>query len=150
MTLGILAAGVADAHSKSYTGWDDAFNVSIPQCPLHDFDVFVGIVCYRGGHITPNANGQATISITDSITSPLSGFVCQDLDADDLCGEGGQLELSVQFCGSATITDVAHGDVWVPQAPLLIFIDGPLFGNLLASSCGTTYSGGFAGTVDHS
>jgi hypothetical protein len=93
----------------------------------------LGGVCYPAGHIVPDANGMSSVCIVDDLFAPTSGFFQQD---------GG---LGFPFCGCANL---ASGINWDPGSSVMVFIDGPVFGNPLLSLCGT-FSMGLIGTVTH-
>jgi hypothetical protein len=127
----------------------------------------VGAVRFCAGHISPDVNGAASISIEDDLNAPVSGVYCQDLDGDQLCGEGQfppdgtRIEPRHEFCGSMVLDSpmdptpradwaVHNWDPFGFNADVLIFIDGIADGNPATSRCGFVFSYGTHGWVWHS
>lgn len=138
-------ASPAAADQRSYVGHNDCFKAR--PCAIGDkaqdpIVCGVGVVCFAGGHIWADDQGKGSVSISDAVFSPMTGFACQDLDSDNLCGEVGS-ELSEPFCGAATL---GNGDLWEPAGMLFVFIGG-----LTTSQdyCGIFHAG-VEGTVSHS
>lgn len=153
---GPVQAGLGIDDARPYIGWNDNPRLTShtgggvligPGCLLADEGVSIGTVCFPADHIQPDSTGRATLTATDRFNSPVSFFVCQDSDGDGFCGETSNGELNATGCASTTVDQVSG---WNPGLPLFVLIDGPLWGNpLLGSPCGTLYSGGTMGTVDH-
>lgn len=99
-------------------------------------------VCF-GGQVslnpTPDGLGDVTITIHDDHLSPNAGSYCSDLDDDFMCDSD---EPGGIFCGSHTLTS---GD-WFPGFPLLVRVNGPVFGNPIFSACGPFSPTGTMGT----
>lgn len=98
----------------------------------------VGGACIPPGHIVPGPDGTVTFTIDDDVNPLVSGFVCQDVNADAICGDEG--EAAAPICGSATVA-------LEPGFEVFVFVDGPIAGSL--NTCGALFSGGVKGTVDH-
>jgi hypothetical protein len=125
-TLGVVSA---DPHEYvNVTG--DQFVL----CDSTGATISQGGVCWDGGHIVPDAAGQATLSLTDDLFSPVSGYYCQDVNADTTCGDSAAGEPSAIFCGALTVTD---GSDWSSGGLTMLFADGAVFGNPVLSACGT-------------
>jgi hypothetical protein len=139
-------AAPTQGHGLEYLGATENPTSVYPGCPLH-VEVFVGgVVCFPGGHITPTAQGYAAVGIKDHVLAVTSGWACQDLNADLVCG--GTDELGEPFCES---TPIAVWWGWAPAAPLVVFVDGVVAGAALAPSCGFLgVSAGSSGVVNHS
>jgi hypothetical protein len=143
--IAVAALGLASADGREYANVSgDAFLVCYP-----DGDGPIGGsggVCWAGGHILPDSLGQATVSLTDDLVSPVGGVYCQDLDANVLCGDEAAGEPWAEFCGAITITD---GVDWVSAGDVTVFINGPILGSPVLSTCGTV-SVGTHGFANHS
>lgn len=151
MTALALVASLSAAHSRAYVASEVLGLCFTDGGDLQDVPSVAG-TCWNGAHVAADSNGQATVSVTDAAVSPVGAFVCQDLNADVLCGGDG--ELSTAFCGSATLTNTANGGLWddATAESLWIFVNGPVSGVLDAAAptqCGT-FSSGTTGTADHS
>jgi hypothetical protein len=144
LSLLVLASESASAECQEYLLPLDVVGVCVypgsisPQLPAK---VCVGQSDFIFGPGTVDPDGTGTILISDDLVSPVSGAVCQDLDGDAVCGEG---EPSLPFCGAAEIT---FGPNWDATANLIVHVDGPLHGNPVTSTCGTTLSMGTHGWV---
>ena len=143
MALAVLAAVPAQADGRDYVNATGDFGILPTNCD-GALTLSQGGVCFPGGHVTPNADGQATITILDQFFNPVSAFHCHDLDFDAVCGEAH--DPAEQFCGTHTLR---VGEDWNVEDQILILIDGPIFGNPVNSVCGT-FSMGLIGTVAHS
>lgn len=135
----VAGLGIATADTREYV------NVTGDQqliCDETGATISQGGFCYPAGHVAADGSGQATVSIIDDLISPTSGYFCQDLDADTFCDEG----TDVLFCGSLTLTS---GAGWDESGSIVVFIDGPVFGNPVLSVCGTL-SAGTHGFGNHS
>lgn len=143
LTALVLGLGAASAHPREY------LNVA-GDTPLIPFDCddeslpSVGVVCFAAGHIVADAEGRAFISITDDLTAVASAFHCVDADGDFVCGE--ERESVETFCGTH---EMVVGVDWDGIEQVIVFLDGPLFGNLATSACGET-SVATSGEVTHS
>lgn len=123
-----IQAGTGDVHVICGTG-------AVPG---------VGGVCIATDHVTGDSSGEATLSIVDASMSPTSGFYCQDSGENGICGDGN--DPGILFCGSVTISS---GDDWDEDLPIVVRVNGPVFGVPLLSPCGTL-SVGTIGSVTHS
>jgi hypothetical protein len=137
--VGLVAvSGVAAAHTQSYV------NITGDILVICDIlgdgsELNEGGACLAAGHV---AGPTASITIADDILSPTSGFYDQDLDGDGT-GDG---VVAAGFCGSITLNS---GVNWDESGSIIIWADGPIFGNPLLSVCGTL-SLTVLGTVSHS
>lgn len=137
--LVLASLGTANASSREYVGLTGDV---VTVCYGDGSSISVGAVCWDGGSITPDQNGQATVSLADDVVNPVSGTYCQDLNNDHLCGDATVGEPFAFFCGGVTLTD---GTDWTSSATTTIFIDGPVFGSPAFSTCGLTDSMGTHG-----
>jgi hypothetical protein len=141
-------APVALAHPHNYTnGTGD----QIIFCNVDDDNITItpeqgineGGVCIPAGHIpTFGFGSEATLEIFDFLTESTSAFYCQDLDGDGTC-DG---VVDTPFCDRLMLRD---GFNWDSNAPVLVFLDGPLFGNFALTACPELYAGGTLGQVGH-
>jgi hypothetical protein len=140
----VLAASHAGADPHNYV-----------QAGLGDFLVVcdnpslglpgLGGVCIPGGHVRPDASGDAVLTISDLLRSPVSGLYCQDQDGSGVCGD--DADPFIHFCNSLLIES---GLDWTPALPIQVRIDGPVFGSPLLSPCGSLLpSLGTIGSVSH-
>jgi hypothetical protein len=122
------------AHAKDYVNvTGDQF--ILPNDCNDEIGISQGGVCFSGGHIAPDANGRATVSLWDKKFSPTSGCHQQ---AGRPCEP---------FCGSFVLQE---GAGWDPAKALDVFVDGPVFGNFLLSPCGFGWwTQGVLGQVTH-
>jgi hypothetical protein len=144
--IAILHAPGAAAHTVTYAGFNDCGIVG--SCLLNSAVCItgfgVGVACLPAGDVQPyRSDGAAYVEIWDDWTFPVAGFVCQDTNADGLCGGGG--ELGLFFCH---FTWIEEGSNWIQSQHLYVFIGG--------SSTASTFCGlgnvatGTQGYVDHS
>lgn len=133
LTIGLLAAStLVAATPHEYAGSSGgAFVLCNPTGSGPD----VGGVCIPPGHIAP---GTVGLAIVDDLFTPASGFVCEDVNANAICGDGP--DTAIAFCGSTSF--LYHG------GPLFVQPDDPVFGGPVLSVCGTT-SFGTHGFVFH-
>jgi hypothetical protein len=145
-SAGGLAPNPADGQEHGYVGSGDQGG----QCSAANLGLGIGLglVCLPGGHVQPDTEGFAIVVIEDTLNTPVSGFICQD-SVGDGCIHVNFGELGIPFCGSVAIATPSAGGRWDPSLDLLVFIDGPVFGNPAVSPCGTL-SAGFGGHVSHS
>jgi len=130
-----MTATAALAAPHRYVLGDDGILVVCSSDAL-GFDV--GGVCIAPGEIVGNPSGGVTFTIDDDVIEHVSAFVCEDANADSLCGGPG--ETAVVFCDSATIFASGTGEV-------LFVLDGPIGGGPIFTTCGTPYSGGVSGLI---
>jgi len=104
------------------------------------------------GTATPDAGGQATITINDVLLPTVGGFYCQDVNSDGICGDDGTVSGTVEsaqsFCVELTLDDgsVSGNANWDPASDVFVFVDGPIDGLPTFSACGTL-APGILGTV---
>jgi hypothetical protein len=129
--LAIAAIGMVAADPKDYV---NVTGDQLLQCNPGGLDLGFGQggVCFEAGHITADGSGQATVTVTDDFLSPASMFICQDFDGNGICPDGPG-EIEILACVSHTLTDGAD---WNSGVRLLIWVDGPVFGNPVLSPCG--------------
>lgn len=144
LLLALTVSGLGAAHPHSYVGGNDS-RVTFAGCPDAD-EVGPGYVCFEPGEISAGFFG-GFIVIGDAVVSPVSGAICTDSDNDGVCGP---TEPMTSFCGGI---ETGGSDT----SRTYVFIDGPVWGNPVLSTCGnvldgtgTAQSSGFAGSVDHS
>jgi hypothetical protein len=141
-----LAAGTGSAHPHEY--YTDADVLGI--CDETGDGPSFGMACFSSAEVTPNADGESTFTIHDDVVETVGALYCQDLNADSICGDdgtlGGVVEPALLFCTEMTITS---GSDWDPTALIIIFLDGPISGSPLFTSCGTA-SMATHGYVHHS
>jgi hypothetical protein len=147
-TLTLAAAALAamepaTADPRSYVNASgDSGTATMPDCD-GSLGLGLGSACFPAGHVQPDADGTATITLTDSFLSPVSGVHCDDADGDSICE---QREIGEWFCGTHTIRD---GEDWHAGDQIIIVVDGPVFGNPILSPCGTL-STATTGIISHS
>lgn len=142
LAVAITAMGSANADSKTYVNVTGDFGYTPNNCD-ESLPISQGGVCFPAGHITPDAEGTATITVTDNLLNPVSALHCEDQNLDAVCET--EREPGEWFCGTHTIrTD----EDWDLSANVLIIIDGPVFGNPVTSVCATLSASTF-GVVDH-
>lgn len=127
----------AGAHPKAYVNLTGDVTMVPNDCD-GSIGVSQGGVCFPGGHIVPDLQGRATLTVGDATAVPVSGCYQQPVGSAPLCRP---------FCGSITID--RHVD-WDPSENVEIFIDGPVQGSPAYSACGITVSMGTTGHVYHS
>jgi len=114
------------------------------DCPRPD-ESGPGFVCFPAGEVCCS---WPRLEIFDDINLAVSGFYCQDFNADSVCGDdgsfGGIVEPGERFCMSITL----DGGIWNSNYDVYVFIDGPLSG-LFSSACGPTIIQGTHGFVFH-
>ena len=146
--LGMVAFGsspsVADPRQYVNTSGD-----ALVVCDSLGFGFSNGGVCFEPGHVLPDGNGEAILTIFDDFNNVVSGVACQDLNGDTFCGGQGSAELREPFCIQGVITSAWFGGSWQEWAELRVFVDGPILGNPALSSCGPMFSPGVSGRVDH-
>jgi hypothetical protein len=127
----ITAFGTVSAHPKTYVNVTGD-QVIVPTDCDEALGVAQGGVCWQAGHVVQGS----TISISDTVTNPTSGFYCSPT-----CGAtpGG----GIPFCGS-----IKTGLAAPVQGQVIVFLDGPVFGNPVTSVC-LTASLGTTGTINH-
>lgn len=132
----------------------------------------LGGVCVAAGHIVPDEDNRASISIVDDINTLAVGFYCQDLNGDGFCGgtilddpeslpdhlfQGQRSEPLVPFCGTMdldaplepglrTTAGWSVGFNWDPTSDVFVFLRAPVAVD--GVSCGIL-SGGSHGFLDH-
>ena len=63
---------------------------------------WLGYVCYPAGHLTPPGNRSVVLLLEDIVSGvPVQGFVCQDADANLVCGDGN--DFWRPFCAETVI-----------------------------------------------
>jgi hypothetical protein len=137
LAVAIALGAVATAHPHNY--------VNVTGDLILDCDDSNGFsqggVCIATGHVAADATGGASVTVVDDNTSPVSAYYCQDLDGDQSCGD-----FATPFCATMNIQS---GSNWDQSSDIIVFIDGPVFGNPVLSACGSL-SIGVTGTVTHS
>lgn len=136
LALGTLWAAPAAAHPRPYIGGTGDVVVVCGD----DFKTGIGGVCLDAGEIQGGFFG-AEVWIMDGWLYPNSGRFCQDVDGNGGC------EINTAFCGGLQLID---GWNWDSSRPATVFVDGPLFGNALLSTCFSLASPGVHGVVWHS
>lgn len=132
--MGLSLPGLVEAHSTSYVGGTGDVAIVHVSCGL--VQPTAGGVCFPPGHIQPDQNGKATVTIVDTFINPVSGCYQQDLGFT-----------CIRFCGSIVLTS---GVNWFPDRRVEIYVDGPVNGNPFTSPCGFRNSPGTTGFVTHS
>jgi hypothetical protein len=127
---GLLVAGAAAADSKNYINASIIGDVVVDCDNEADTGACLGGAIFPAGHVTGDANGLATISLTDNFKPLVSGLLRQGASAGDQ-----------PFCGTIAWTVDNSLDV-------IVFTDGVVFGSVL-SPCGLGDSSAVQGTVDH-
>lgn len=90
----------------------------------------VGQVCFPAGHIAGSSETHsAIVYINDDAIQPTSGFYCQDLNDDFLCGNVG--DYAEEFCGNIELRWDGPTANWEHGLPVFIFPDGPVQGSLI-------------------
>lgn len=117
----------------------------------------VGLVCFEGGEILedPEASPDTFwVLVTDDDLFTTNVIICQDSDADDVCG--GTNEFSLFACGGVNEPEIVFGpaDGWEESLATFVFLlESPIlfFGGNPNSSCPPMLiSGAVHGFVGHS
>jgi hypothetical protein len=127
----LLMAGAAHADPQQYVNAMIYGDVQV-NCTLNpDTGICLGGAIWAAGHVNGDANGLATVSLTDDLKPLVSGLLRQGASAGDQ-----------PFCGTIT---------WTLNTGLavIVFTDGVVFGTAL-SPCGIGDFSAVAGTVGHS
>lgn len=151
----VFLAATAAADPRTYTGVTDqlysvGFGSLAVDCSDAPLGLNPGFVCFPSGHIQPDAGLTASVIIRDELMGAVSGYYCQDLNGDSICGGGG--EFDERFCAALTLFHVDAGTPevnWNPSFAVRVYVDGPLAGSPLLSPCGSQASVGVIGTVEH-
>lgn len=119
-----------------------------------------GGTCYRANHLLPNANGDLTFGIQDTVQTNVGGCVAQDIDDDGgFCDDDGDVQ--VRFCNSVTINAALPlPGLWrfqdapgLPARTTWVVVNPPLFASALLPflpDCGAGVDAfGTAGNVNH-
>jgi hypothetical protein len=187
LLVGAAFLGIAAAHSEVYANANACPGGFIgPSAPLQGClsstgcdgagiegtGINHGGVRYCAGHITPDGNGDSTITVTDDLVAPVAATYCQVIgELSNVCGApdplnpGHFIAPRVFFCGQVTINEPivlgsktpdqwATGSNWDTGIDVLIFINGVGNGNALSSlgagnTCGGVYNAGHLGSVNH-
>jgi hypothetical protein len=107
----------------------------------------LGFVCFAAGHVKGvGVSHTASLAISDQGINPVGGTFCQDANMDGFCG--GEGEPYKPFCVSVVLVGSVE---WNEALAVQVFVDGPLNGNPVISSCGLgSTSLGTLGFVTHS
>lgn len=136
--LAMMTVGGAGAHSISYINPVGGEMLTYCDSRHAALDLYVGGACFAAGHIVPDVDGFAVISVVDDIVTP-SFTLGQDPNGDGL------YENLQHACGSAVVDADSN---WDPLIPIVVFVHGPVFGAAF-DPCGAPISWGISGSVDH-